>query len=83
MKLFTPDKGELLHVTSIEPHPDGLIIHGKIMGAMPMKAILRPEELRHTFKLFGPKQYWTVLRMLFRSSSAKFPSKWRKDIGGS
>ena len=71
MKLYTPERGELLNVTSIEPHRDGLLINGRIMGAMPMKAVLRPEELRATFRLFGPKLYWTLLRMLFRRAAAK------------
>ena len=60
MKLFTPEKAELLNVTSIAPHRD------RIMGAMPMKAVLTPQELRRTFALFGPKLYWTLLVMLFR-----------------
>ena len=66
MKLFTPEKTELLNVTAIAPHRDGLVIHGRIMGAMPMKAVLTPQELRRTFQLFGPKLYWTLLLMLFK-----------------
>jgi hypothetical protein len=66
MKLFTPEKVELLNVTAIAVHRDGIIIHGRIMGAMPMKAVLTPQELRRTFKLFGPKLYWTLFAMLFK-----------------
>jgi hypothetical protein len=66
MKLFTPEKAELLNVTTVAVHRDGIIIHGRIMGAMPMKAVLTPQELRRTFKLFGPKIYWTLLTMLFK-----------------
>jgi hypothetical protein len=66
MKLFTPEKGELLNVTGVAAHRDGIIIHGRIMGAMPMKAVLTPQELRRTFKLFGPKLYWRLLTMLFK-----------------
>jgi hypothetical protein len=77
MKLFTPEKAELLNVTAVAPHRDGLIIHGRIMGAMPMKAVLTPQELRQTFRLFGPKLYWTLLLMLFkrgpRRPDAKLP----------
>jgi len=68
MKLYTPDRGELLNVLSVAPHAEGLIIHGKIMGAMPMKAVLRPEELRATFRLLGPRVWWALFRMLFRRS---------------
>jgi hypothetical protein len=66
MKLFTPEKSELLNVTSVAPHRDGLIIHGRIMGAMPMKAVLTPQELRRAFQLLGPKLYWTLFLMLFK-----------------
>jgi hypothetical protein len=46
MKLYTPEKTVLMDVTAIKDHPDGLLIEGKIMGAMPMKAILRADQLR-------------------------------------
>ena len=58
MKLYSPDKSVLMEVTAIKPHPDGLVIEGKIMGAMPMKAILRPEEMKEARKLAG----WPVLK---------------------
>jgi hypothetical protein len=75
MKLFTPEKAELLNVTAIAPHRDGLIIHGRIMGAMPMKAVLTPQELRRTFRLFGPRLYWTLLLMLFRRGPSPAKAK--------
>ena len=46
MKLYTPDNAELIEVTAIIPHEDGIQLEGTIMGAMPMKAILRPQDLR-------------------------------------
>ena len=42
MKLYTPEQTDLIDVTAVGPHPDGLLIEGKIMGVMPMKAVLRP-----------------------------------------
>jgi hypothetical protein len=66
MKLFTPEKAELLNVTAVAAHRDGLIIHGRIMGAMPMKAVLTPQELRRAFQLLGPKLYWALFLMLFK-----------------
>ena len=46
MKFYTPERTDLIEVTAVKAHPDGLLIEGKIMGAMPMKAVLRPAELR-------------------------------------
>ena len=66
MKLFTVDKTDLMDVGSIKPHEQGIIIEGKIMGAMPMKAILRPEELRAGLRFVRPGLIWTLFKMLFR-----------------
>ena len=71
MKIYTPEKSELLRVTAVETHPDGLLIQGRIMGSMPMKAILRPEELRSGFAFLTPRLAWTLLTMLFRKPSGK------------
>lgn len=66
MKLFTPDKTELLVVTGLSPHADGLLIEGKIMGAMPMKAVLRPAELRKFFGLLSLRTMFALVGMLLR-----------------
>jgi hypothetical protein len=66
MKLYTPEKTELMEVTAIRPERNGLVIEGKIMGAMPMKAFLRPRELRGAFKLVHLRIVLTLLAMLFR-----------------
>ena len=66
MKLYTPEKTVLMDITAIKPHPDGLQIEGKIMGAMPMKAILRPEEMRGAFKLVNVSLCMKALGMLLR-----------------
>jgi hypothetical protein len=67
MRLFTPDKTELINVSSVRAHPEGLVIEGKIMGAMPMKAVLRPAELRRSFRLLTFGVAWKTVTMLFRS----------------
>jgi hypothetical protein len=66
VKFYTPDKTVLMDITAVKPHPDGLLIEGKIMGAMPMKAILRPEEMRSGFKLLDRKLVFKALGMLLR-----------------
>ena len=66
MKLFTPDKTELLVVTAVTPHAEGLLIEGKIMGAMPMKAVLRPAELRKSLHLLSFRTVVALVAMLFK-----------------
>ena len=53
MNLCSPDESLLMDVVIIREHPKGIVPEGKIMGAMPMKAVLRPKELRAAFKLRG------------------------------
>ncbi len=65
MKFYTPEKTDLIDVTAVRPHPDGLLIEGMIMGAMPMKAVLRPRELRAGLRFLTAPTIWTVFRMLF------------------
>jgi hypothetical protein len=66
MKLYTPDNAELIEVTAIIPHEDGIQLEGTIMGAMPMKAILRPQDLRGAFRFLTPRLAWAAFTMLFR-----------------
>ncbi len=66
MKLTTPEKTDLIVITAVAPHPDGLLIEGRIMGAMPMKAVLRPVELRAGFRFLRPRVVFAMLAMLFR-----------------
>lgn len=66
MKLYTPEKIELMEVKSILPSPEGLVIDGQIMGTMPMKAVLTPQELRRAFRLLRPRTVLFAIGMLFR-----------------
>jgi len=66
MRLFTPDKSLLIEVRSIKLHPEGLLIEGKIMGSMPMKAVLRPEEMRAALKLLSWRTIMRGIGMLVR-----------------
>jgi hypothetical protein len=66
MKLYTPENTVLLDVTSVQPHPQGVLVTGKIMGTMPMKAVVRPEELRAGFRLLTVRLFFRFVAMLFR-----------------
>ena len=50
MRFFTPEGGELIEIMNVAPERNRVVIQGKIMGAMPMKAVLTPEQLRQGFK---------------------------------
>jgi len=76
MKFYSPDKSLLIDVHVVKEHPEGLVIEGKIMGTMPMKAVLRPEEIRAAVKLLSWKILLRVGRMLLRGNT--FPSRTGK-----
>ena len=61
MRIFTPDDVELMCITGLERDGSALLVKGKIMGAMPMKAHIRPEEIR---KLMGLLDLPTVLFLM-------------------
>lgn len=71
MKLYTPDNSLLMEVKSVSDHKDGIMIEGTIMGAIPMKAILRPEDLRTGRKLLS----WSVVRKAIKMWFQRGPSK--------
>ena len=70
MKLYGPDRRELMTVNSIERNGNQLVIKAKVFGTMPMTASLRPDDLREGLKLLGFKGVLFVLTMLFRKSQA-------------
>jgi hypothetical protein len=71
MKLKTSDGMELMEVAGFSQEEGNLIIEGTIMGAMPVRAVLSPEELRGALKLLDAKTVFFGLGMLFRKSAAK------------
>ncbi|MEI9965922.1 MAG: hypothetical protein WDM92_16080 [Caulobacteraceae bacterium] len=68
MKLYSPDKSELMDVNAIERDGDDLVIKGKVFGAMPMTARLRPEQAREALKLLSPGLILFILTLPFRRS---------------
>ena len=66
MKVYTPDKSELMVISKVERDGNNLLIHGKIMGSLPMKAIIRPDEARKGIGLIGLKTFLFLLTFLFR-----------------
>lgn len=68
MKLYTPDNTILMDIEKLAPHEKGIIIEGKIMGTMPMKAILTPKELKAGLRFARPGLIGRLARMLLRRS---------------
>jgi hypothetical protein len=68
MKVYTPDKSELMVISKIERDGQNLIIHGKIMGSLPMKAVIRPAEARKGIGLIRIKTFLFLLTFLFRGN---------------
>ena len=68
MKVYTPDKSELMVISKIEHDGHNLIIHGKIMSSLPMKAVIRPDEARKGISLIGLKTILFLMTFLFRGA---------------
>jgi hypothetical protein len=69
MKIYGGDNREMMNITSLEREGSQLIIRGKIFGAMPLTAKLRPEEARAALKLLDLKTALFLLTLFFRRKS--------------
>lgn len=67
-KIYDANKSELMAISELERDGDELVIRGKIYGAMPMSARLRPEDVRAMLKLLSPKILFFLATMPFRKS---------------
>jgi hypothetical protein len=66
VKLHSTDGSELMTITSLERDGDSLLIKGKVFGAMPMNALLKPSAARAALKLLTPRLIFFVLTLPFR-----------------
>ncbi|MEN7538166.1 hypothetical protein [Aurantiacibacter flavus] len=69
MKIRAADKSELMEISKIEVKGDDLVLKGKVYGAMPMTAVVTPEEARKFGKMLTPKLVWFLLTMPFRKGA--------------
>ncbi|OYX65214.1 MAG: hypothetical protein B7Y88_09555 [Sphingomonadales bacterium 32-64-17] len=69
MKIRAADKSELMEISKIEVKGDDLVLKGKVYGAMPMTAVITPEEARKFGKMLTPKLVWFLLTMPFRKGA--------------
>jgi len=66
MKIYSADNSELMQINTIERDGDQLVIKGKVFGAMPMTAKLRPAEARAGLKMLNLKLVLFLLTLPFR-----------------
>jgi len=66
MILHSTDGSELLTVNSLTRDGNSLLIEGKVFGAMPMNARLKPEAARAALKLLTPRLVLFLLTLPFR-----------------
>lgn len=69
MELFTKDKDSLMTVEKLSPDGNNLLIEGQIMGTLPVRAVLTPEQARGALKLLNLKTFFFLLTLLFRPAS--------------
>ena len=69
MKIFNTDGSILMEVKAVERNGNNIEFRGTVMGAMPVKGRLTPEEARAVFKLLKPRSLlFFLLTFLFRKS---------------
>ena len=66
MKIYGADGREMRAVTSIERSGSDLVIRGKLFGAMPITAKLKPAEARKAFRLLNLRTILFLLTLPFR-----------------
>lgn len=69
MKIYDGQNNELMTIRRFEGDGNDLVITGKIFGAMPMKARVRPEDARAALKLLDLKTILFLLTLPFRRRS--------------
>jgi len=70
MKLYGPDRRELMTISRIERDGSRLVIKAKVFGTMPMTANLTPADVREGLKLLGLRGILFVMTMPFRRSGS-------------
>lgn len=68
MKLYASDNSDLMEIATIEARDGNLVVEGTIMGALPIRAIVKPAEIRKALGLMSFRTKLAAFSMLFRSS---------------
>ena len=73
MQLKTTDNDPLMDVRAIRRQGNDLLIEGRIMGALPIRAVLTPDQARAALKLLSPGTILFLLTLLFRPGQQSQP----------
>lgn len=68
MKLYAIDNADLMEISEISKDGNNLVVEGTIMGAMPIRAIVKPAEVRKMMKMMPLKMKFHAFTMLFKGS---------------
>ena len=71
MTLYSADNSKLMEVSAIEIDGNQLLIKGKIFGAMPMTAKLRPDEARKLLGMLNLRLIFFLLTFPFRKGGSQ------------
>jgi hypothetical protein len=71
MQLKTMDNESLMDVLAIRQHGNDLLIEGRIMGALPIRAVLTPDQARAALKLLNIRTVLFLLTLLFRRGAVR------------
>jgi hypothetical protein len=66
MIIYGANREKLMEIEEFTRDGDNLRFRGKIMGAMPITAVVTPETVRQFLRTLGPKLLWFAFTMLFR-----------------
>jgi len=66
MIIYGSDRSKLMEIESFSREGSTLKFRGKIMGAMPITAVLTPVQLRQMLKTLGVGMLLFAISMLFR-----------------
>ena len=66
MKIYGADDKEMMNITSLERDGSDLVVKGKLFGAMPLTAKLRPEDARAALRLLDLRTALFLVTLLFR-----------------
>ncbi len=66
LTLYGADNSKLMEIETLERSGNDLLIKGKVFGAMPMTARLKPSEARKGLKLLNVKLALFLLTFLLR-----------------
>ena len=72
MKVYGTDGSVLMHIKTLDREDEKITFTGTVMGAMPVKGVISPEDARSFYGLVKDKKniWWFLLTFLFRKTKS-------------